>query len=513
MGSAGLSHLEIVRGPGYAPCLRPSLRFFRGASPSIVVIADEEDRRRELYDFECQIAREMDGNRDLDEITRRARKHVRWVTRDMVEKLVLHCASLGLLIHPAPDPDAQLRPGGSTMPSDAVPLDFGTFRKQLVAELEGRSATAPDLPPPAPPEPPSEPEPAPLEAWVPPVVRWNTRPIVRRMAFLGAVCVGITAVMLCPYRLHLTGECAVSPLQRMAARAEEEGLIDQILVDEGSQVHSGDLLAHLDDADVRAAVAQARAEVDRITASLAKLRRGARPEDKRRARALVAARAHDLRFAKLNAERKTRLAAEGVGSDAEVDTARRELELRGTALQQADADLRLVESGFRPEDVTAAQAELSRAQAELARQEKRFKLLEIRSQIDGVVMTPKLKEHLHERIVVGGTFCELADARRVRMEILVPEREIDSMRIGQPTVVKIESYPLHPFLGKVDFIATAVSQDGEDRVLRVVSEIDNAEGLLREHMVGYATIDAGKERIGSLLLRRVWRFLQVRFFV
>jgi HlyD family secretion protein len=202
-----------------------------------------------------------------------------------------------------------------------------------------------------------------------------------------------------------------------------------------------------------------------------------------------------------------------VGSAEQRDNAKRDLELKRIALEQAQAEIRLLRAGFRPEEVAAAEAEVQRAQADQQYLEKKLALLTISSPIDGTVMTPKFRDHLYEKVTAGSTVCEVADTSKVRVEIHVPERQIDVIALGQPTVVKVQSYPLHPFTGNVTFIGSAIEQKDDQRILRVVTEIDNPDGLLREHMSGYGEINTGRSRVLRLLLRRFVRWIRVRFLV
>ena len=135
----------------------------------------------------------------------------------------------------------------------------------------------------------------------------------------------------------------------------------------------------------------------------------------------------------------------------------------------------------------------------------------VRAPIDGEILTPRFREHVHEAVEVGGLVCEIANTRRMRAEVLVPEREVDTIALGMPAVVKVESYPMHPFEGKVDFIAPAVS--GEDRRVRVVVELDNAAGILKANMTGYGEVETGKHSLLDLATRRVLRWIRVRYLL
>jgi multidrug resistance efflux pump len=578
------------------------LKFLRTDSPSVVLVASPDGRRHQLYDFECRLAREMNGERDLDELWRVARKIVPGVTRELLEKFVLQCAALGLL------ENLQLSPGVVAIgpppqaPGPAPPtgsgVDFGTFKDQLLGELarpggglyDDTSATLvgapsielleasadptrtePSLPPviiepilaaserptligSAPsvgaPPPAAEPPPvvvsppvveAPPPVVPPPVVEapsvvapapaseappephgeewkhekppWHATTLFRRLRAWLVLAALVAAAAFIPWPLYVTEECVVLPVQRFEVRSVIDGLIAEIRVDEGSRVKKGDVLARLDDRDLQAQLKQARSDIDRLSANLAKMKHGARKEELARAAVVVSSRKHDLSFAQVEADRREKLFAQGVGSAEQRDTAVRDLELKRIALDQAKAEVRVLRAGFRPEEVAVAEAELQRAQSDEQYLEKKLTLLTVTSPIDGTIITPKFRDRLYEKVNAGSTVCEVADTRKVRVEIRVPERQIDVVALGQPTVVKVQSYPLHPFRGAVTFIGSAIEQKDDLRFLRVVTEIENSDGLLREDMTGYGEINTGKSTLLRLLVRRLVRWVRVRFLI
>lgn len=342
---------------------------------------------------------------------------------------------------------------------------------------------------------------------------WYTRAWVRRVR-VPAIAVGLLgALAIFPYPRYVTEECNVLPLSRVEVRAQVDGIIAEILADEGDEVLKGQVVARLDDGDLKSSIQQAQADVARLTAKVEKMRGGSRPEEIARARSLVAAARNNVKFARIAAVRAQRLFSQGVGSAELRDKAKRDLELKSAALSQARAELRLMEAGFRVEEIKVAEAELDGAEAELERLQNKQEHVTIRSPIAGQILTPKFKERLHEKVTAGDSICEIANTSQVRVEILVPEREIDSVRRGQETVVKVQALPLHPFEGKVDFIAPTVEEEGEKRFIRVVTVIDNSEGVLQEGMTGYGEIDTGKSTLLKLALRRIIRWVRVRFLI
>ena len=341
--------------------------------------------------------------------------------------------------------------------------------------------------------------------------RWYQRTSLRFL-FIVAVLVGVASVIDHP--LRITAECSIIPSQRAYVRSPIGGVLTEILVDEGSPVKKGDVIAKLDDRQLVADRRKAVAEIDRIEADLQRLRRGARKEEISQQRAVVAAKASAVKFADKERKRRLAMAKEGVGSKQAADEAEGDYQVKSNAYAEASAALRLLQSGTRPEEIDAFQANLKRAKAELEFIEQKLAdMIVIRAPVDGVVLTPKFRERLHENVEPGGLVCEIADMRTVRAEIMVPEREIDSIQLGMPVVVKVESYPRHPFLGKVDFIAPAVEVKDKVNFVRVVAVLENTDGILRRDMTGYGEIEAGEHTLLELATRRLLRWIRVRFLI
>ncbi|MBC7976919.1 MAG: efflux RND transporter periplasmic adaptor subunit, partial [Myxococcales bacterium] len=231
-------------------------------------------------------------------------------------------------------------------------------------------------------------------------------------------------------------------------------------------------------------------------------------------RAVLDARRTAVAFAQKEAARRAGMAKEGVGSRQAQEQAQLDLQIKQNATMEATARLRLVEAGTRPEEIAALEAQLKRAQAELEFIDQKLRdMVVIRAPIDGVVLTPKFRERLNESVEAGGLICEIANTTTVRAEIFVAERETDTVMVGMPVVVKVESYPLHPFTGKVGFIAPAVESRDKTNVVRVVATLDNPDGMLRQDMSGYGEVDCGRRSVLDLVTRRFLRWIRVRFLI
>jgi membrane fusion protein, multidrug efflux system len=89
--------------------------------------------------------------------------------------------------------------------------------------------------------------------------------------------------------LWLRGLGQVKPQQSVEIRSQVDGLLQEILVQEGQLVESGQLLARIDDRAINAALAQAKAELDVVQAQLDSARRDLqRYQDLRQSQAISA---------------------------------------------------------------------------------------------------------------------------------------------------------------------------------------------------------------------------------
>lgn len=341
--------------------------------------------------------------------------------------------------------------------------------------------------------------------------RWYHRTSVRRVLAVAAL-VGALAVV--PWPLHVTADCVIIPSERAYVRSPIAGEIAEILVDEASHVAKGDVIARLDDRHLIAERAKAAADIARIEAELTRLQHGNRKEEIARQRAILDAKSSDVEFARAEANRRTQMYAEGVSSQQAVTAAQHDLQINEAARSEAAAALKLLLAGSRPEEIAVAEAQLERARAELVYIEQQLTdMVVIRAPIDGVVLTSRFRERLHEHLDAGGLVCEIANLATVRAEIFVPERETDSLAVGHPVTVKVESYPTQPFDGKVDFIAPSVERSDRTNTVRISVALDNRAGRLKQDMHGYGEIDCGNRTILQIWTRRLVRWIRVRFLI
>jgi multidrug resistance efflux pump len=523
----------------HIPPLAKHLKWLPGSDPSYVRLYDPTTSRLlELSPQERTVAGMLDGRTSFADLVARARRTDPSLQPAQLESLLVNLVDHQFIEH---DEFDAIRNNMARVSKvfrvsavhEAVSqlgiTDDDIAPSQNAASSEPATRPTPAPPPAPPPEHAAPPRPAPApppkmatpesvaveeqQAWEdnkPRVPLWK-RTWLRMIVFLALVG---TAVTVIEYPLHVTAEASIVPTDRSYVRSAMAGVIADILVDEGAVVHKGDVLVRLDVRDLTAEQAKAEAQIERIQAELERLRHGARPEEIKQQRSVVRARSTAVSYARKEVVRRSQMHAEGVGAKHAADEAELDLHIKEGALAEAVAALDLLMAGTRPEEIVAKKAALKQAQAERDFIEQKIKdMAVIRAPRDGVLLTPKLRERLGERVEAGGLVCEIANTATMRAEIFVPEREADTVVLGMPVVVKVESYPLHPFNGKVDFIAPAVEARDKANSIRVVAILDNREGLLRQNMTGYGEIDCGKRSLFNLATRRVLRWLRVRLLI
>lgn len=326
--------------------------------------------------------------------------------------------------------------------------------------------------------------------------------------------------------LRIAGDFRVLPMHNADVRAEVEGLIEEIYVQEGQWVRRGDLIARLSGRDFRAELLKTEAEMSARRANLKMLKAGTRPEEIEVARAAVAKAEERLAYGQTRLRMMRTAFSSDLVSRREFEQALEEDAIREKELEGTKKQLKLLLAGSRKEAIEAIAAEIDRLEAQQRYLEEQIRLLRLVSPITGMVTTPelKLKEKIGQLVKKGDLVAEVYELKTVMAQIAVPQREIAEVRVGQAVAVKARAYPHETFHGKVVSIATTASgaapggSGGGDSgggpaappgTILVTTQIDNRSLLLKPEMTGKAKISAGDRTVFSLTVRRLARTFAV----
>lgn len=228
------------------------------------------------------------------------------------------------------------------------------------------------------------------------------------------------------------------------------GRLASLAFDEGTNVKAGDLLAEIDAAPYRDALAAATANVQSAEAELAKLRHGSRPQEVRRAEAAL----HQAEAvaAKVAADltRQEGLAATGAASQKVLEAARSAQAESAAAVAAAQQTLSLQKEGFRSEDIAVAEARLASAQAVLAQAQTALDDTRLLAPSDATISS-RLRE-VGSMVSSRDAIYTLSLRDPTYVRAYVSEKDLGRIAPGQKVRVKTDSSS-KVYAGKVGFIA------------------------------------------------------------
>ena len=227
------------------------------------------------------------------------------------------------------------------------------------------------------------------------------------------------------------------------------GRVAQVLVKEGDAVQRGDLLARLDQAELRARYQAADARLAQARAALAELERGARPQERGQARAEVEAARRRAEEARASLSRARKLYEGGAISKEDFDRAETAYTVARAQAQQAVEQQSLVNVGPRAERIAAQRAAVNEAQAVVEQGRAVLDNAAILAPFPGVI-TVRHREP-GEAVTPGLPVLTLLNPADRWVRIYVREDQVGRVRIGQSAAILSDSNPNKAFRGRVSF--------------------------------------------------------------
>jgi multidrug resistance efflux pump len=227
------------------------------------------------------------------------------------------------------------------------------------------------------------------------------------------------------------------------------GRLARVYVDEGDTVTAGQLLAEIENAEYRAAVAAAEAHVALRQAELDKLVHGARVEELAAARAARAEAVAGEQVARAELKRREPMAARELISAEQLEQARAQADAATARREQAAAQLALLEAGARSEDRAAAEGALAAARAERDRAQALFQKSQIVAPVAGVVLKRELSEGETVVALSPLPLARIGDLAKLYVRADIDELDIGRIRIGQKARITSDAFRGREFTGEV----------------------------------------------------------------
>ena len=285
------------------------------------------------------------------------------------------------------------------------------------------------------------------------------------------------------------------------------GYLADVLVEDNQPVHAGQVLARIDDRDLRAALDAARADVAAADATVRNLQARIilQAAEIGQAQAAIDATQARLTFAQADAERYRSLATTGAGTiqrteqtQAARDAAAAQLRHDQAALLAAERQVPVLTT---LRDQAEAQGERSRAAARQA--ELNLSYATITAAVDGTIGARSLR--VGQYVAPGTQLMAVVPLHATYVVANYKETQLATVRVGQKVMLRVDGLPGARLKGRVDSISPASGlefallppDNATGNFTKIVQRIpvrisiddSNATGLLRAGMSVEPSID------------------------
>ncbi len=309
------------------------------------------------------------------------------------------------------------------------------------------------------------------------------------------------------------------PITDIEVKSEATGRITEFFVEEGDEIHVGDVICRLDQRNQQLMVDQ-----QEIILKQARLRY----EEARNANSVTS---HASLLTQLeNAQNNLANARESLSNQTasydrikslydndwatqqELDNANNQLVNLRTNVANLEAsvalaveNLRAFDEGSNENSISLAKLSYDSASVQLAEARKQLGDSEIVSPINGIVLEKLLDigdsvVSINSSFSGGNTIIKVADLSRVKVRTYVDEIDIGKIKVGQNATVQVDAFLEKDFTGQVKNIYPQGVSAGSGLInFVVIIEVDNIDGLLLGNMTASVKIEADVRR-GVLLI-------------
>ncbi|NZA26729.1 efflux RND transporter periplasmic adaptor subunit [Luteimonas sp. SJ-92] len=257
-------------------------------------------------------------------------------------------------------------------------------------------------------------------------------------------------------RVAISATGTLSATSTVVVGSQISGQVTDVLVDFNDQVRKGQLIARIDPSSYQAQIDQGNAQVASARAALAQAQAA-------------------LRNAELDHRRKTDLGERQLVARSDVDLAR-------SALDQARAQ------------VDSAQAQIRQQSASLQTTQVNLDRTEIRSPVDGVVLTRTIEpgQTVAASLQAPELFTIAEDLGKMQIELAVDEADIGQVVEGQAVTFTVDAFADRQFRGEVRQVRLSATDTNNVITYPVVVSVDNSDGTLLPGLTVNAEIEVSR---------------------
>jgi len=197
----------------------------------------------------------------------------------------------------------------------------------------------------------------------------------------------------------------------------------------GTQVEPGAALFALEAESEDTARREAQERARKAAAMVEDLRKGKRPTEIESSRAQLAQAEVAARLSEREWQRQLDLVSKGFVSQSRADEAKAARDNDRNKVVQVQNELATVQSGARPDEIRAAEAEAAAAREALAQADWRLRQKTVTATVAGMVSDTLFTKG--EFVPAGSPVVSLLPAANVKVRFFVPEAKLGAVKVGQ----------------------------------------------------------------------------------
>lgn len=265
----------------------------------------------------------------------------------------------------------------------------------------------------------------------------------------------------------------LQPTTSIDVGSEQSGTLASVLAQENDFVKKGQLLAQLDTAKLKDAVAKSQAALAAAEAAVAQ------------AQATVA----ETKASLARMQKVAEISGGKVPAKTELDTAEASV-LRAVANE------------------ASARAAVTQAQATLKTDETNLGKGTIRSPVDGVVLARKVEpgQTVVAAMTIPVLFTLAEDLSHMELQVKVDEADVANVKLGQPADFTVSAWPGRKFPATIKRVGLGSTTTDNVVTYKTVLEVSNADLALRPGMTATASIITANRQNVLLVPNAALRF-------
>ena len=228
------------------------------------------------------------------------------------------------------------------------------------------------------------------------------------------------------------------------------GKLEQLAVQRGQLVKSGDLLFALENVAETAARDQAQGKLAQARATLEDAWKGRRPSEVASLEAQLLQAQSALTLAQQTLTRQEQLAKTGANAVDDLDRARSGFKQSQERVTQLEADIKTANLGMRPDQITAAEQEVKALEAALVKAEWDLAQKTQKAGQDAEVFDTLYR--VGEWAGAGKPVVVLLPPANIKVRAFIPQERLGSLHKGDSLRVTVDGFA-SPVTGKISFIS------------------------------------------------------------